>query len=293
MARRRSQPPQPETSKLTADGIRLGLTKLDRRIQDLETFDVATIEERFDAKTQALTEKINETIRDIFGHETVEYNRYSVHTLDTLPLIMGGPRHPLAQVQEAYQKGINETLIKLRSLKETLEEKLEDMQAAGTVAVRDSPSDPVAPRTGRVFVVHGHDELAKNQVARFVSQIGLEPVILHEQPSGGRTVIEKLETHIDVDFALVLLTPDDIGHAKKHPEEAKPRARQNVILELGLLLGALGRNRVCALYKGEMEIPSDYQGVVYVSMDDAESWRLLVAREIRQAGLEVDLNKVI
>lgn len=291
MARRLTPPPQPEAATLTAEGIRLGLTKLERRIKELEGFDVKTIEERFDAKTQALRDKINDTIRDIFGHGTVEYNRYSVYSLDTLPLTVGGPRYPLPQVQDAYKKGIDETLVKLRSLKDTLEEKLEDMGAAEVSAPQTPPPGKASVGSRRVFVVHGQDEIAKNQAARFLSQIGLEPVILHEQPSGGRTVIEKLETYIDVEFALVLLTPDDIGHAKDHPEEAKSRARQNVILELGLFLGALGRNRVCALYKGDIEVPSDYQGVVYVPMDDADGWKFLVAREIGQAGLDVDLNK--
>jgi predicted nucleotide-binding protein len=141
--------------------------------------------------------------------------------------------------------------------------------------------------------VHGHDELAKQKVARFVDQLDLTPVILHEQPSEGKTVIEKLETHSAVDFAVVLLTPDDVGYPADQQNQAKPRARQNVILELGLFLGTLGRNRVCALYKGNVEIPSDYLGVVYVQMDDAEGWKLSLAREIRQAGVDVDLNKVI
>ena len=293
MARKRSTPPPPEAAKLTAEGIRLGLKKLERRIEDLEQFDVKTISERFDAKTQALTEKINDTILEIFGHDTVEYRRYSVHTLDTLPLIMGRPEHPLPYVQDAYQKGIDETLVKLRSLKETLEEKLEDMGEASETPAQGIGRPNASVGSNRVFVVHGHDELAKNQVARFLSQLGLAPVILHEQPSGGRTIVEKLEAHIDVEFAVVLLTPDDVGYSKDRPEEAKPRARQNVILELGLFLGVLGRSRVCALYKGDMEVPSDYQGVVYVRMDDADGWKLLVAREMRQAGLEIDLNKVI
>ena len=144
-----------------------------------------------------------------------------------------------------------------------------------------------------MFVVHGHDEAAKEAVARFLAKLDLEPIVLHEQPNQGRTVIEKFERHADVDFAVVLLTPDDAGYAVKAPNEAKPRARQNVIFELGYFVGRLGRSRVCALHKGNVEILSDYDGVIYVSMDDPQGWRLLLAREIKAAGIDVDLNAAL
>src|SRR5262249_17157379 len=118
-------------------------------------------------------------------------------------------------------------------------------------------------------------------------------IVLHEQANQGRTVIEKFEKHADVDFAVVLLTPDDLGHAVGAPDEAKPRARQNVVFELGYFVGRLGRSRVCALHKGDVEILSDYDGIVYVSMNDPQGWRLLLAREIKAAGIDVDLNKAV
>jgi len=80
------------------------------------------------------------------------------------------------------------------------------------------------------------------------------------------------------------------GAAAHDPTRLNPRARQNVILELGYFLGLLKRHRVCALYKGNVELPSDYHGIVYVPMDDAGAWRLLVGRELRDAGFNVDLN---
>lgn len=116
---------------------------------------------------------------------------------------------------------------------------------------------------------------------------------MHEQPNSGRTIIEKLEGHLDVDFAVVLLTPDDVGGLAGDPPRLQNRARQNVVLELGLFIGALGRGRVCALYKGDLELPSDFDGVVYVPMDDAGGWRLLLAREMKQAGMNVDLNRAM
>jgi hypothetical protein len=111
----------------------------------------------------------------------------------------------------------------------------------------------------KIFIVHGHDELAKESVARFIEKIGLEAIVLHEQPNAGRTIIEKFEDYSNVGFAVVLLTPDDIGSPKDKRNESQPRSRQNVILELGYFMGRLGRGRVCALYKEGVEIPSDYQ----------------------------------
>src|SRR5882724_3248104 len=118
----------------------------------------------------------------------------------------------------------------------------------------------------RVFVVHGRDNETKESTARFLERLELEPIILHEQPSSGRTVIEKFEVYSDVGFAVVLLTPDDVGRLATEPK-LKGRARQNVILELGYFLGSLSRRRVVALYKKGVEMPSDYKGVIYVEID--------------------------
>lgn len=144
----------------------------------------------------------------------------------------------------------------------------------------------------KVFVVHGRDNGTKETVARFLDQQGLQPVILHEQPSRGMTIAEKLIANSDVGFAVVLLTPDDLGRAKTDTEE-KPRARQNVILELGYFIGCLGREKVCALRKDTVDLPSDYDGVVYVDWDDAGAWKLSLAKEMHAAGYNIDFNKVI
>lgn len=145
---------------------------------------------------------------------------------------------------------------------------------------------------GRVFVVHGHDEEAKQSVARCLEKLRLEAIILHEQPNQGRTVIEKFEDYADVEFAVVLLTPDDVGTASTNPENLKPRARQNVVFELGFFIGRLGRQRVCALHKSDVEIPSDFAGVLWVRMDPSGAWRFTLGRELRTAELDVDLNQL-
>jgi len=151
---------------------------------------------------------------------------------------------------------------------------------------------PPKQQSGDSFMVHGHDEAAKHEVARFIEQLGLRPIILHEKPDRVRTIIEKVEQHSDVGFAVVLLTPDDIGYPKDKPSEAKSRACQNVVLELGYFIGLLGRARVCALLKSDIEIPNDFAGVLYKPMDAKGAWRFELAREIKAAGIDVDLNKL-
>jgi predicted nucleotide-binding protein len=130
------------------------------------------------------------------------------------------------------------------------------------------PSEQRIAMSNRVFIVHGHNVAFRESVARFVDQLGLNAVILHEQPNKGRTIIEKFVDYSDVGFAVVILTADDRGgRATDNPETHLTRARQNVILELGFFLGRLGRERVCALYEEGVEIPSDYDGVLFVPLD--------------------------
>ncbi len=146
----------------------------------------------------------------------------------------------------------------------------------------------------KVFIVHGHDEAAKYAVTRFVERLGLDAVVLDEQPSEGLTIIEKFEKHAgNVDFAIVLITPDDVGASIQEKNDLRLRARQNVIFELGYFFHALGRKAVCALYKEGVELPSDIYGVVYVLMDEFGAWQLTLAREMKQAGLSFDANKLL
>ena len=147
---------------------------------------------------------------------------------------------------------------------------------------------PERPR--RVFIVHGHDEAARECVARFLERIGLEAVILHERPNKGRTLISKFHEEAgDIRFAVVLMTPDDVGG--KQGGEQRPRPRQNVIFELGFFIGALGSARVAALVKGDVERPSDYDGVVYIALEG--DWQMRLARELEAADFAIDWNKTM
>ena len=147
----------------------------------------------------------------------------------------------------------------------------------------------------KVFIVHGHDKTIKESVARFLEHLDLDVVILHEKPDKGRTIIEKLleESDIDVGCAVVLLTPDDVGKSASEEGEASPRARQNVIFELGLFIGKLGKQRVHVLYKKGVEVPTDYQGVLYTPLDDAGAWQFKLAKELQAIGFDIDLNKLV
>lgn len=140
--------------------------------------------------------------------------------------------------------------------------------------------------TKNVFIVHGHDDLMKISVSNFVRKIDFNPIILHEQPDGGRTIIEKFHDYSDVAYAIILYSPDD------EMKTGKKRARQNVVFEHGFFISALGRGRVVGLVKesDEMEIPSDLAGVLYKPFND--NWAFAVAKEMNHCGLNVDLNKI-
>ena len=159
----------------------------------------------------------------------------------------------------------------------------------------EEPSEnPTRTFGEEVFIVHGHDEASKHAVARFVAKFGIEPIILDEQVNKGQTIIDKFEEHAgEVGFTIVLLTLDDVGKSKDEADGPNPRARQNVILELGYFLCGLGRERVCVLYKEGVELPSDIHGILYVLMDDFDGWQLQLAKEMRQAGLPIDPEKLV
>ena len=144
----------------------------------------------------------------------------------------------------------------------------------------------------KVFIVHGHDELAKIEVARFIEKLGFEAIILSEQANEGKTIIEKIEEYSDVDFGIVLYTPCDVG-SEKDTNDFKPRARQNVVFEHGYLIGKLCREKVHALKKDNVEIPNDISGIVYTEMDSGKAWQIAIAKEMQKVGYDIDFNKIM
>lgn len=186
-----------------------------------------------------------------------------------------------------HLRGLRKARAILESMIAEVEEYWEDTPQVVTPSETAQPG--ILPNSNQVFVIHGSDHGIKSEIARFLENLGLEPVILHEQADQGRTIIEKFEQSAQAGFAVALLTPDDVGGANQ--DNLQPRARQNVILELGYFIGKLGRSRVCALRQGDVEIPSDISGVLYIPLDDAGGWQMALIRELKNVGFNVDANR--
>ena len=193
-----------------------------------------------------------------------------------------------ASREEAYAQGLRSAAAILESMIDEINEYWED-QSQELWSSGGHRNERI--NTKEVFVVHGRDEGARDKVARFLERLDLKPVVLHEQPNEGRTIIEKFEDFAHVGFAVVLLTPDDTGRLQDDAGDFKPRARQNVIFEFGYFVGKLGRERVCALVKGDVERPSDYDGVLYIPLDDSGGWEMRLLQELKSAGYAIDANR--
>jgi predicted nucleotide-binding protein len=186
-----------------------------------------------------------------------------------------GKADALALLNQAA-KGLEEDLAELGEL--------EPAPAAPNISINRSDLP--------VFVVHGRDDPPKIEVARLLERAGLEAVVLHEQPNAGRTIIEKFEDHGGAaGFAVVLITPDDVGGPDA--QHLQPRARQNVIGEMFWFAAKLGRKHVCALRKGNVEIPTDFAGVIYIEMDDRGAWKSELLRELKNSGYNVDWGNAL
>ena len=223
-------------------------------------------------------------IINTFGKESGHLQEFD--DISFLPLLLEADLF-----QGAYEGGLTRAKATLESMLEEIDEYWpDDCLSPGLTDRSNVPEQMIAKQ---VFVVHGRDEGTKNIVARYLESLDLEPVILQEQPNEGRTIIEKFEEYAQVGFAVVLCTPDDVGALTTEQERLSPRPRQNVVLELGFFLGAIGRKRVCAIVKGSVEVPSDYAGIIYIDLDDAGGWKMKLARELSRAGLSVDLNRLL
>jgi predicted nucleotide-binding protein len=155
-----------------------------------------------------------------------------------------------------------------------------------------SPTTSVAQvMSNKVFAVHGHDAAVKSEVALFLSGLGLEPIILHLRPNGGRGLLTKFREESEgASFAVILMTPDDEGGPVSGVER-KARARQNVVFELGFFIGHLGPHRVAALVKDDVERPSDFDGIAYTRFDPEGRWKNELARELHHAKVPFDATK--
>lgn len=160
-----------------------------------------------------------------------------------------------------------------------------------------APTANGKPMLSKVFVVYGHDTSARTDLEAMLRRWRLEPLILDQLPNEGQTIIEKLEKAVDeAKFAIVLATPDDEGHRANHEDEKAFRARQNVVLELGMMLALLGRKNVAVLMKQQdtMEKPSDIQGLLYIPFKDnlQKDAGPLLAKEMAAQGYPISVQNL-
>ncbi|MEV6831219.1 nucleotide-binding protein [Amycolatopsis sp. NPDC051102] len=245
--------------------------------------EVEGLSNRNDTALDAVRRKAEMYIRNIFG-ETSKYLT-DLEKIGFHPMVYPADEEYL---QSSWSGGIGE-------LKNLIQTMLTEVKIFGSEKPDEKIGEAKAQSLNmQAFVVHGHDDVSKLKVARFLERLDVKPIILHEQANGGRTIIEKFEeTSSVVDFAIVILSGDDVGSRRDESNPPRKRARQNVIFELGYFVGLLGRSRVVALREVDVELPSDYSGVIYIDLDDGDAWRLNVAREMKSAGMVIDMNKAL
>ncbi|MED5594543.1 nucleotide-binding protein [Janthinobacterium sp. P210006] len=293
MATRKASVP-PAQANLTPEQMRIGVLRINRLIEDIESFDETLLTKRWGPEQSSLETTIEGVLASVFGPRTVEYHRYAdAMRLDDGPVTIAyssyDQQNDAAKARIYVAEGKRASVLTLKSALKWLQDEISFHPESEAVANNSQAARNVSRK---IFIVHGHDDVARLTVARFIEKIGFDAVILSERPNQGRTVIEKIEAHGDVGFAVVLLTPDDLGG--KSIDTLKPRARQNVLLELGYFIGRLGRQNVFSLAKGDLEIPTDFAGMVWEPLDDAGAWRMKLAQELSDTGnYAIDWNIVM
>ncbi|OAI56165.1 hypothetical protein AYO48_00045 [Gaiella sp. SCGC AG-212-M14] len=205
----------------------------------------------------------------------------------------GGPRSLEMRVRE-YRGNVQDMLRRLDSVKQRIPlfEESPHVHASREPEAKKDARKKAAIES--IFIVHGHDDALKLAVHGFVREITeVEVVILADKPNRGRTLLEKFEAvGSGAGYAIVLLTKDDLGRAKDKTAD-QPRARQNVVWEFGFFAGAIGRSHVAVIYEEGVELPSDLHGLVYIPYDAGGGWRLKLARELKDVGVNIDTSKLI
>ncbi len=298
MPRRPPQSPdRPPAFRLPTPDLKHAIARLKTRRSEVASFDVDGLQVGQPPELKALEAEIGRSLERAFGQGTSDFIRFSPSrylqwspTITMAPFGRGHqPQTPISEYKRHIAENINRSIALLDAAIRSLEEELAERS---DLAINTNNEFPIANVSSKVFLVHGHDEAAYQSVARFLEKLGLEAIILKEQPDQGHTIIEKFEKFAgNVGFAVVLLTPDDVGVAAAQTSSV-PRARQNVIFELGYFVGRLGRGKTCLLRKGSVEIPSDLFGVVYTDTDPQDSWKLGLGKELKAAGLDFDANRL-
>lgn len=297
MAKSTQQPELPKP-RLSSD-LELCKAKIEARVElgkDIVGMPIANEGQLAEAK--AKRDKWHDFNRDLL--ETLFTNakvarEYEHNSYARVGFVSMGPT-PLYEKVENFKESLIRKINALENIAERLE--LYDQIIPESSLEQKQNESGVSNSNNSVFVVHGHDDLIKTELTAYLKDLGIKPIVLNDQPNKGKTIIEKLEFYaVQASYAIVLLTPDDEGKSKTE-KQPQARARQNVILELGYFIGKLGRDKTCALYKKEvalpdLELPSDYSGVVYTPLDNSGGWKLSLAKELKASGLNVDMNKLV
>jgi predicted nucleotide-binding protein len=281
------KPPAPKASRsLSAPEKSSAIARLEVRIKELGDLSVAELSRGDDPTVTGLEGRIRSTLANIYGQESLEYDRLQIAAdLDMTVYVLSfeGRPTPPREVQEGVDRGRHRAISTLQGEVDALREDLEFSAAPVAPSMASVPSP--AELSDDIFVVLGRYEAAKEQVASVIQRAGLTPVILHQQANEGKTIIEKFEKHGSAaGFAVVIATPDDVGGLAAPSPDLKPRARQNVIGEMFWFAGRLGRDKVCTLVKGDIDMPSDVAGVGYTPMDDHGGWKAKLLQELSAAG---------
>lgn len=214
-----------------------------------------------------------------YGAESRRFKRFE--SINFIPMILFGN-----ELHSEYIEACANGLIEAKSIFEPyLKEMEQDMNNIPNLM--DMKQNNKTLDLSKVFIVHGHDGEMREAIARIIENQGIHPIILSDEVNAGATIIEKIEKHSNVGAAICIFSPDDLGRSKKEATEHN-RARQNVVLETGYFMGKLGRERVIILSNGDLEFPSDLQGIVYTGSE----WKFKLLKELRKIGYEVDLNKL-
>lgn len=249
-------------------------------LSELRT-NVAGLQYR-DNNLDGLIKKCQLYIRKIFGEES--------NYLNDLDNISFTPRvYYSGMARQSYVDSFEKGKTRFLNLVDVM---IEDIQLSDDSNMGTDNIDNCSILNNKVFIVHGHDDAMKQTIARYLEKLKLDPIILGEQPSGGvKSILEKIEEYSDVNYAVVLLSPCDEGH-EKGQKNLTPRARQNVIAELGYFIGKLGRNHVSIVKNGELEFPSDFLGNYYIEYSN-NNWGSSLFQELKAAGFIIDANNLM
>lgn len=275
--------PRDEAKNRLGERIEKGLELKQRKVDTREAYDLLLKDyQKWDAFNKEL-------LKQLFSADELakEYSYFGVAAIVMREPSLG------EKIADAFKR-VDNKIHRIDSIIERIELiPIDETKVSDLVTLSDNSTEK-QPRTKKVFVVHGRDEIAKTSLEVFLHEIGLEPVVLHRQADEGMTIIEKFEKHSDVGYVFILLTPDEVAYLAS--EDGKPdsernkefRARPNVIFEFGYFVGKFGRSRVCCLYTGNVSPPSDVNGIIYKKFNKSiDEVAYSVIKDLKASGYTI------